>query len=340
MATDTAQRSDADTENTDRDSFLHDVLTGLGREQKSIPCKYFYDERGSALFEQITETEEYYPTRTELAIMETHVDEMAEAIGPRAVLIEYGSGSSRKTRVLLDRLAAEADPAEALAAYVPIDISREHLLTTAETLQAAYPDLPVLPVAADYTADFELPDLPPHEKRVVYFPGSTIGNFDRAQAADFLDHAAEVACGAEGTCGGLLIGVDLKKDRATLEAAYDDAEGVTAAFNLNLLHRINRELGGTFDPDAFRHLAVWNEEASRIEAYLVSTRDQTATVDGETFHFAEGEAVHTENSHKYTVEDFARSAAESGFALRRYWIDDAGLFSVQYFEVADDDRTG
>jgi dimethylhistidine N-methyltransferase len=329
--------TDTAIETGDRETFRRDVLDGLGRTPKSIPCKYFYDERGSALFEQITETEEYYPTRTELAIMEAHVDAMAEAIGPRAVLIEYGSGSSRKTRVLLDRLAAEADPAEALAAYVPIDISREHLLTTAEDIQAAYPDLPVLPVAADYTTDFALPDLPSHEKRVVYFPGSTIGNFDRAQAADFLDHAAEVAGGPAGS-GGLLIGVDLKKDRATLEAAYDDAEGVTAAFNLNLLHRINRELGGTFDPDAFRHLAVWNEEASRIEAYLVSTRDQTASVDGETFRFAEGEAVHTENSHKYTVNGFAQSAAESGFTLRRYWIDDAGLFSVQYFEVADEDR--
>jgi dimethylhistidine N-methyltransferase len=339
MSTDTAQRSGADTDTSDRNTFLHDVLTGLGQPQKSIPCKYFYDERGSALFDRITETEEYYPTRTELAIMETHVGEMAEAVGPRAALVEYGSGSSLKTRVLLDRLAADAAPGDALAAYVPIDISREHLLSTADTLRAAYPGLPVLPVAADYTADFDLPDLPPHAKRVVYFPGSTIGNFDRAQAADFLDHAAEVAGGPEGR-GGLLIGVDLKKDRATLEAAYDDAEGITAAFNLNLLHRINRELGGTFDPDAFRHLAVWNEASSRIEAYLVSERDQTATVEGETFRFAEGERIHTENSHKYTVEGFARSAAEAGFALRRYWTDGGGLFSVQYFEVAGAHRPG
>ena len=317
----------------EHDAFRDDVLTGLAGEQKSIPCKYFYDERGSALFEQITETEEYYPTRTELAIMEADADEMAAAIGPRAVLIEYGSGSSRKTRVLLDRLTPpDVPPERALAAYVPIDISREHLHATAEALDAAYPGLPVLPVAADYTADFELPDLPPHEKRVVYFPGSTIGNFDRAQAADFLRHAAEVATG-DDDAGGLLIGVDLVKDRATLEAAYDDAEGVTAAFNLNLLHRINRELDGTFDPDAFEHRAVWNDDERRIETYVVSTRDQTATVDGVTFDFAEGEAVHTENSHKYTVEGFADDAADAGFVLRQHWSDRGRLFSVLYFEV-------
>ncbi|MEP0546159.1 MAG: L-histidine N(alpha)-methyltransferase [Rhodothermales bacterium] len=317
---------DAPAETTDREAFRSDVLTGLGRPQKAIPCKYFYDERGSVLFDRITETEEYYPTRTELAIMETHVDEMAAHIGPRAALIEYGSGSSLKTRVLLDGL-------DDLAAYVPIDISQAHLFATAETLREAYPGLPILPVAADYTADFDLPPLTDARKRVVYFPGSTVGNFDRAQAADFLDHAAEVACGEDGTCGGLLIGVDLKKDRATLEAAYDDAAGVTAAFNLNLLTRINRELDGTFDPDGFRHRAVWNDDLGRIETYLVSTRKQTVTVDGEAFHFAEGERVHTENSHKYTVEGFARFAAASGFVLRQAWTDPEDLFSVQYFEV-------
>jgi dimethylhistidine N-methyltransferase len=317
---------DAPADTTDREAFRSDVLTGLGRPQKAIPCKYFYDERGSALFDQITETEEYYPTRTELAIMEAHVAAMAAHIGPRAALIEYGSGSSLKTRVLLDRLD--------LAAYVPIDISQAHLFATAETLREAYPDLPILPVAADYTADFDLPPLSDARKRVVYFPGSTVGNFDRMQAADFLRHAAEVADGGHGEArGGLLIGVDLVKDRATLEAAYDDAAGVTAAFNLNLLHRINRELGGTFDPDTFRHRAVWNDAERRIEAFLVSTRDQTASVDGVAFRFAEGEAVHTENSHKYTVEGFARFAAGAGFVLRQRWTDADGLFSVLYFEV-------
>jgi dimethylhistidine N-methyltransferase len=322
------------TETATRAAFRDDVLTGLARPQKSIPCKYFYDERGSALFEEITRTEEYYPTRTELAIMEAEAAAMADAIGPRAVLVEYGSGSSRKTRLLLDRLADEAPPDRALAAYVPIDISRAHLHATADALGAAYPGLAVLPVAADYTADFDLPPLSDARKRVVYFPGSTVGNFDRMQAADFLRHAAEVADGGHGEArGGLLIGVDLVKDRATLEAAYDDAAGVTAAFNLNLLHRINRELGGTFDPDTFRHRAVWNDAERRIEAFLVSTRDQTASVDGVAFRFAEGEAVHTENSHKYTVEGFARFAAGAGFVLRQRWTDADGLFSVLYFEV-------
>ena len=306
----------------ERNAFRRDVLDGLSAEPKSVPSKYFYDETGSALFDRITETEEYYPTRTELAIMRAHVGAMADEIGPGAALVEYGSGSSLKTRVLLDHL-------DRLAAYVPIDISREHLFTTAERLRAVYPDLPILPVAADYTAAFDLPDLPAHHRRVVYFPGSTIGNFDRVQAAAFLRQAARVA----GPGGALLIGVDLKKDPAVLEAAYDDAAGVTADFNLNLLDRINRELGGTFDRDRFAHRAVWNEDEGRIETYLVSLREQTVEIDGVAFSFGEDEAVHTENSHKYTVEGFARFAAECGFAARQAWTDDAGLFSVQYFEV-------
>ncbi|MEM1043435.1 MAG: L-histidine N(alpha)-methyltransferase [Bacteroidota bacterium] len=306
---------------TEREAFLRDVIAGLSASPKSLPCKYFYDEIGSVLFDQITETEEYYPTRMELAIMQAHVDEMAAQIGPGAVLVEYGSGSSLKTRVLLDHLGS-------LAAYVPIDISGEHLFSVAEQLRAAYPDLPILPVAADYTAAFDLPDLPAG-KRVVYFPGSTIGNFDEAQAAAFLDQAARIA----EPGGGLLIGVDLKKDPAVLEAAYDDAAGVTSAFNLNLLDRINRELGGTFDRDRFAHRAVWNEDKSRIETYLVSLRDQTVEVDGKTFRFGEDEAMHTENSHKYTVEGFAAFAARHGLAVRQCWTDPADLFSVQYFEV-------
>ncbi len=316
LAPPTAPASDLDR----REAFLRDVLAGLAASPKSVPCKYFYDETGSALFDRITETEAYYPTRTELAIMEAHVGEMAEAVGPGAVLIEYGSGSSLKTRVLLGRLD--------LAAYVPIDISREHLFATAEQLRDAYPGLPIFPVAADYTADFALPDLP-EGTRVVYFPGSTIGNFDEAQAAAFLRQAAALV----GPGGGLLIGVDLKKDPAVLEAAYDDPEGVTSEFNLNLLDRINRELGGTFDRDRFAHRAVWNPAESRIETYLVSLREQTAEVGGVAFHFGEDEAVHTENSHKYTTEGFARFAARNGFAARRCWTDPEGLFSVQYFEA-------
>ncbi len=305
----------------ERDAFLRDVIEGLSASPKSVPCKYFYDEVGSALFDQITETSEYYPTRTELAIMQAHVSEMADQIGSGAVLIEHGSGSSLKTRVLLDHLGD-------LAAYVPIDISREHLLATAERLRMAYPDLAILPVAADYTSAFALPDLP-DGKRVIYFPGSTIGNFDEEQASAFLEQAARIA----GPGGGLLIGVDLKKDPAVLEAAYDDAAGVTSDFNLNLLDRINRELGGTFDRDQFKHRAIWNKAASRIETYLVSLRDQTVEIDGKAFHFGEGEAVHTENSHKYTVKGFAAFAAQHGFRVRQCWTDPDDLFSVQYFET-------
>lgn len=320
--------SSADPDAPDLDAFRHDVLRGLASSPRCIPSKYFYDERGSRLFDEITRTEEYYPTRTEQAIMDAHGSEMAEAIGPRAILIEYGSGSSRKTRTLLDALDPGAHPERGLVAYVPIDISSDHLLRTAETLRNAYPELLVAPVAADYTSDFELPPLPP-ARRVVYFPGSTIGNFSRGQATAFLFHAAETARPG----GGLLIGIDLVKDRATLEAAYDDAAGVTARFNLNLLHRINRELGGTFDPDGFRHLAEWNEDERRIETYLVSLRAQTAEVAGVAFRFAEGERIHTENSHKYTVEGFAGEAAEAGFTLRRAWTDPRDWFAVLYFEV-------
>ena len=310
------------TEHPETDAFLRDVLGGLAGSPKSIPSKYFYDELGSQLFDAITETEEYYPTRTELAIMETSVGEMAEAIGPQAVLIEYGSGSSLKTRALLDALPD-------LVAYVPIDISGDHLLSTAATLREAYPGLTIMPVVADYTGDFELPSVP-RGRHVVYFPGSTIGNFNEAQAAHFLQHAAEVA----GPGGGLLIGIDLIKDRATLEAAYDDAAGVTAEFNLNLLDRINRELDATFDRDGFRHHAVWNEDERRIETYLVSLRDQEVTICGVPFTFEEGEAVHTENSQKYTVDGFAGTAADAGFALRHAWTDPADLFAVLYFDLA------
>ena len=322
--------AEPDTDAPDLDAFRRDVLRGLASSPRCIPSKYFYDERGSQLFVAITETEEYYPTRTEQAIMDAHVHEMADAIGPRAILIEYGSGSSRKTRTLLDALDPGAHPERGLVAYVPIDISRSHLHATAETLRHAYPSLLIAPVAADYTGDFALPTLPTANKHVVYFPGSTIGNFSRRQATAFLAHAAETA----GPGGGLLIGIDLVKDRATLEAAYDDAAGVTAQFNLNLLHRINRELGGTFDPDGFRHLAVWNDDERRIETYLVSQREQTATVAGVPFRFDDGERIHTENSHKYTVEGFAEEAAGAGFELKRAWTDERGWFAVLYFEAA------
>lgn len=308
-----------------RASFRDEVLQGLSRSQKMLPCKYFYDERGSQLFERICDLEEYYPTRTELAIMRRDAADMAELIGPGCLLIEYGSGSSLKTRLLLDHL-------ENPAGYVPIDISREHLLRAAHELALAYPHVPVHPVCADYTGDYELPQLPQRERRrVVYFPGSTIGNFTPAQAVDFLHHVAEVC----GPGGGLLIGVDLRKDAEVLERAYNDAEGVTAAFNLNLLARVNRELGADFDLRQFRHEAVFNPDESRIEMHLVSESEQTVRIGDEDVEFESGERIHTENSYKYAPESFAELAQRAGLARERLWTDLDRLFSVQYLVVPD-----
>lgn len=304
-----------------RDSFLSDVIQGLRMPQKEIFSKYFYDRRGSELFEEITRLEEYYPTRTELRIMSEHMDEMVQAVGPEAMLVEYGSGSSSKTRLLLEHLV---DP----VAYVPIDISKGHLLDTAARLAADYPSIEILPVVADYTDDLTLPRPTRTPRRAVgYFPGSTIGNFDRDAAKQFLGSiAAQVGDG-----GGLLIGVDLKKDRGVLERAYNDAAGVTADFNLNLLHRINRELGADFRPECFEHLAFWSEEEGRIEMHLRSRAAQTVRINGATIDFAAGETIHTENSHKFAVDEFSE-LAKPWFVQRHVWTDDDQLFSVQYLE--------
>ena len=304
--------------------FAGDVLDGLQAPVKTLPCKYFYDEAGSRLFDRICELEEYYPTRTEAAIMQRCAGEMADCLGERLALIEYGSGSSTKTRILLDHLRDAA-------AYVPIDISREHLLRTAARLSAAYPRLRVLPVCADYTGRYELPDLDgPAARRIVYFPGSTIGNFHPGEAADFLIRIAEVA----GSGGGLLIGVDLKKDARLLEAAYNDGKGVTAAFNLNLLERINREVGADFDMDSFRHHAFYNRPFGRIEMHLVSRHRQVVRVAGVEIPFRKGETIWTESSYKYRADEFASLAAQAGFRLERLWTDPVELFSVQYLTVA------
>lgn len=312
-----------------------EVLAGLRRSPKRIPSKFFYDERGSALFDSICDLQEYYPTRTELAITRERAPEIAELCGPRALLVEYGSGSSLKTRVLLDALE---DP----AAYVPIDISRDHLTSTARRLAADYPALEVLPVCADYTNALPLPTLEGTVgRRVAYFPGSTIGNFLPTAARLFLRRIAETL----GQGGGLLIGVDLVKDRETLEAAYDDAAGVTAAFNLNLLARVNREIEADFDLTAFRHRAIYRDRPEegipdadslapgglgRIEMWLVSQKQQVLTVSGERFPIEREEAILTEYSYKYTLEAFAELAAEASLDVARAWTDDANQFSVQY----------
>jgi len=307
------------------DSFRATVLEGLQHEQKEIPSKFLYDERGSKLFDAICETDDYYPTRTEIGIMKQHVEEMVDAIGPRALLAEYGSGSSLKTRILLDHV-------EDLALYVPIDISRAHLVESAETIADLYPHIPVQPLCADYTDAFELPKPPrPAARTVVYFPGSTLGNFQPDDARRFLADIADTV----GTDGGLLIGVDLKKDVEVLRAAYNDSEGVTAAFNKNLLRRMNRELEATFDLDQFEHRALWNEQAGCIEMHLRSRIDQTVTVAGEPIAFAEGETIRTEYSYKYTLDDFEALAAEAGLAVEQVWTDDQSYFSVQYCSRAD-----
>jgi dimethylhistidine N-methyltransferase len=308
----------------DVSQFRDEVWAGLSLPQKTLPCKYFYDARGSALFESICELPEYYPTRTEVSIMESHAHEMAALLGDQCLLVEYGSGSSRKTRLLLDHL-------HDAAGYVPIDISRAALTESARALAVAYPGLEVLPVCADYTDGFELPrSRVAPRRRGVYFPGSTIGNFTPPQAQRFLSRMARVA----GSRGSLIIGVDLKKERAMLERAYDDRAGVTAAFNQNLLVRINRELGGNFDLASFRHQARWDAKLGRVEMHLVSAVVQTVRVAGRPFWFNAGDSIHTENSYKYDLSNFAALAAGVGLSVREVWTDEARRFSVQFLTVA------
>ncbi len=301
-----------------------EVLAGLRQAQKRISPKYFYDARGSALFEQICGLPEYYPTRTELAIMDRHLGEMAACAGPRAAVIEFGSGSGRKTRLLLERLI---DP----VAYIPVEISRDFLLESAAQIAKDYPAIEVLPVCADFTRPFDLPSpTRPAERNLIYFPGSTIGNFSRELAVDLL----RVMRAEAGERGGALVGVDLVKPARMLEQAYNDAAGVTARFNLNVLARLNRELGANFDLAAFRHVAVWDAEQSRIEMRLVSQREQVVAVRGERFEFGTGEHIVTEHSHKYSLDGFAAMAAAAGFAVQQVWTDPKQLFSVQFLVAA------
>ena len=304
-------------------SFLEDVLQGLSRKQKTLPAKYFYDERGSQLFEAICELPEYYPTRTELALMRECAGDMAARIGPKTLLIEYGSGSSTKTPILIDALQP--------AAYLPIDISREQLAHAALALADRRPELPVLAVCADYTEPFSLPNCDDldFQRKLVYFPGSTIGNFDRDETHRFLRQIVDVV----GPNGAALIGVDLKKDPAILHAAYNDAAGVTAAFNLNILARINRELGGDCALDRFRHHAFYDAALGRIEMHLMSLLPQMITIASRKFNFREGETIHTEISCKYSIEEFQRIARNAGLLAAGVWTDAKQLFSVHFLTV-------
>ena len=301
------------------EEFLQDVLAGLARRPPLIPPKYFYDARGSELFDRICELPEYYLTRTELEIMTAHAGEMAAAIGPGALVVEPGSGSSLKVRPLLDHLAHPAG-------YVPVEICGEHLAASAASLRRDYPGVDILPVNADFTRDFPLPrPAGGGRRRVIYFPGSTLGNFPPAEARDLLGTLHRLA----GPDGMLLLGVDLRKDPAVLVPAYDDSAGVTAAFNLNLLTRINRELGGDFDTRRFQHRAVWNDAESRIEMHLVSLAEQTVSVAGECFHFRRDDHIITEYSYKYTPAALHNLARGAGFVPTAGWSDRRSWFSVQ-----------
>ncbi|MGQ0526338.1 MAG: L-histidine N(alpha)-methyltransferase [Betaproteobacteria bacterium] len=304
----------------DTGSFAEEVIAGLSLPQKTLSPKYFYDERGVALFEQICALPEYYPTRTEMALMQAHAADMAQLLGPDCVLVEYGSGSGRKTIELIERL----NP----AVYMPIDIAGAQLRNFAAELAARFPGLHIVAVCADYTREFELPAIAGFgaNRRVVYFPGSTIGNFTDAEACSFLVGARRMV----GPGGAMLVGVDLKKSPALLHDAYNDAQGVTAAFNLNLLARINRELGADFDLAAFRHHAFYNQEAGRIEMHLVSLREQAVSLGGRKFSFRRDETVHTENSYKYSVGEFQALAREAGFRPERCWVDAQQRFAVHY----------
>ena len=299
---------------------MEELVEGLSQPQKMISPKYFYDEIGSQLFEQITELPEYYLTDAELEIMRTHVDEMAKLIGKQASLIEYGSGSSLKTRILLGHL-------DELAAYVPVDISADHLYASARKIRSDFPALAVHPVVADFTKPFALPtpDTMPI-KNVVYFPGSTLGNFEYAEAMELM----RVMYGEAGDGGALLIGLDLQKDPGIIDRAYNDSKGVTAKFNLNMLRHLNTNYGANFDLDAFEHRAEYDEDEGRVVLELVSQKEQTVAVGDTEFEIADGEAILTEYSHKYTLEGFARMAHDAGFEVDRVWTDPDELFSVQY----------
>jgi dimethylhistidine N-methyltransferase len=305
-------------DSTDED--LDEILTGLSLPQKTLSPKFFYDERGSELFEEITRLPEYYPTVTELGIMQDNIDEISDLVGPQASLIEFGSGSNLKIRLLLEHLHEPA-------VYVPVDISRDYLVAAAEDLAKDFPHIEILPVAADFTMRFDLPNPRVMPKRnIVYFPGSTIGNFSPLGAHALLKVMYQEA----GEDGGLLIGVDLQKDPAVIERAYNDAAGVTAEFNLNILRRINEEFNANFDLDAFQHLALYNETQGRIEMYLNSQHEQEFAVSGRRFQLRQDERILTEHSYKYSLEGFRSLAARAGFTVERVWTDENRWFSVQY----------
>ena len=300
--------------------FRSDVLTGLSQSPKTLPCKYLYDEHGAYLFETICDLDEYYPTRTELGILRQNLDEIAALLGLGVNLVDLGSGSGIKTRLLLEHL-------DRPASYLPVDVARTQLLECSARLARNYPSLVVEPICADYTRAFVLPPPPPDSGQTIFFfPGSTLGNFEPGEAELFLRRIARL-CGSRG---GMLVGIDLKKSPQILNRAYNDSQKVTARFNLNLLARVNRELQAGFELAQFQHHAFYNAMAGRIEMHLVSRRQQRVPVDGRSFVFAKGESIVTEHSYKYTVGEFGQLAGRAGFEVTHYWTDERRWFSVQY----------
>ncbi len=305
-------------------AFAGDVIGDLSRFPKKLSPKYFYDAKGSELFEQITVLPEYYPTRTELAILRERGDEIARLIPQGAALVEFGAGATTKVRLLLER--------SSFAAYVPVDISGDFLKAQAEGLRRDFPELGVYPVVADFTAPFALPDAVAAMPKVGFFPGSTLGNFEPQEARAFLWSARKIL----GRGSQMIIGVDLEKDERTLYNAYNDAAGITARFNLNLLERINRELGGNFDLSGFMHRSIYNSDRHRIEMHLISRKAQSVRLLGHHFSFRPGESIHTENSYKYSFERFAALAQASGWQVKESWTDKGRMFSVHALVASGD----
>jgi len=304
-------------------NLFEEVTTGLSQPQKTLPSKLFYDEKGSKLYDEITQLEEYYPTRAEISIIKTKGKEIAAHLGSHCELVEFGSGSSTKTRTLLDHMIKPVS-------YVPIDISREHLIRSASAIAHAYPSIQVSAVCADFTKPFDLPASPKEVKHLsVYHPGSTIGNYSKAEATQHLQKITRMCKSGSS----LILSVDLKKNKETLERAYNDKRGVTAQFNINILTHINRELQANFSLENFKHVAFYNEEKGRIEMHLESLQDQSVTLQNVTIHFREGETIHTESSYKYTLEEVYSLANAAGMAVHQHWTDEKGYFSVNFLSV-------
>lgn len=303
------------------EGILNEIIQSLSKSQKELSCKFFYDEHGSKLFEQISELEEYYLTRTEISILNNNIKQISDAVGIKVLILELGSGSSRKIRILLDNF-------KSVAAYIPVDISKKFLLHSAGRLSKEYSDLKIIPVIADYTRPFTIPEFKmPYSKIVAYYPGSTIGNFTREQAQYFLNNIAEL-CGKKS---GLLIGIDLKKEPKILEKAYNDRKGITAEFNLNILKNMNSSFGTNFEIDKWKHIAFYNEEHGRVEMHLQSLEEQSVRVNGTSILFKKDETIHTENSYKYSLDEFEEMIGDF-YSLKKVWSDPGNKFAVCYFE--------